>query len=52
MPIVSMFYGIVVKLNTKEDNPQQVHAYYAGQEASCDFNGKRHGLKSIVMNCC
>ncbi len=40
MPIVSMFYGIVVKLNTKEYNPPQVHASCAGQETSFDFNGK------------
>lgn len=40
MPIVSMFYGIVVKLNTKEYNPPHVHASYVGQEASFDFDGK------------
>ena len=40
MPIISMFYGIIVRLNTKEHNPPHIHAYYAGQEACFDFNGK------------
>ena len=41
MPTLSVFYGIIVKLNSgNEHNPPHVHVFYSGKEASFDFNGK------------
>ncbi len=41
MPTLSIFYGIVVKLNTRnEHNPPHIHVFYGEEEACFDFNGE------------
>lgn len=38
MPIISMFFGIVIKMFYREHNPPHFHAYYQGFEAIFDIN--------------
>lgn len=33
MPIISIFYGIVVRLNFNEHNPPHIHVEYQGMKA-------------------
>jgi len=40
LPTLSMFYGIVVQMNYRnEHNPPHIHAVYQGYRASYDFDG-------------
>ena len=40
MPTISMFKGIIIKMNTKgEHNPPHFHAKYQEYEAQFDFEG-------------
>jgi len=39
MPIVSEFFGIVIRMYYDEHNPPQLHAAYQGNKAVLDFNG-------------
>lgn len=40
MPIISMFFGIVIKMFYKEHRPPHVHAEHHGQQAVFDFTGE------------
>jgi len=41
MPILSMFFGIIIKMyNRSEHNPPHFHAKYQDYEASFDMDGK------------
>ena len=40
MPIISAFFGIVIRMYYKEHEPKHFHADYAGQSAKFDFGGK------------
>ncbi len=33
MPIISMFFGIIVKMHFRDHNPPHIHAEYQGQHA-------------------
>lgn len=37
MPIISMFFGIVIKVFYREHNPPHFHAYYQGFEATFEI---------------
>ncbi len=37
MPTVSMFYGVVIRLNPREHNPPHFHAIYQESEAVFDI---------------
>jgi hypothetical protein len=39
MPIVSAFFGIVIRLYYDEHNPPHLHAEYQGKKAVLDFHG-------------
>ena len=39
MPILSTFFGIVIRMFYKEHEPAHFHAEYGGQQAKFDFNG-------------
>lgn len=39
MPIISAFYGIVIRTYYKEHDPPHFHAEHAGQQGTFDFNG-------------
>lgn len=39
MPIVSTFFGIVIRMFYKEHEPPHFHAEYQGQQAKCNFDG-------------
>lgn len=39
MPIISRFFGIVIRMFYDEPNPPHFHAEYQGQNALFDFNG-------------
>jgi hypothetical protein len=39
MPIISAFYGIVIRMFYKEHEPAHFHAEHAGQHAKVDFVG-------------
>ena len=39
MPIISAFFGIVIRMYYKEHDPAHFHAEHAGQNATFDFNG-------------
>ena len=36
MPIISIFFGIVIRINFSDHNPPHLHADYQGQEAVFD----------------
>jgi hypothetical protein len=40
MPIVSMFFGIVIRMFYREHEPAHFHAEYQGQQAKFDFDGE------------
>lgn len=37
MPIISMFFGIIIRLYFKEHNPPHIHAEYGDDTASFDI---------------
>ncbi len=37
MPVISMFFGIAIKMFYREHNPPHFHAYYQGFEAIFDI---------------
>lgn len=38
MPIISFFYGIVIRMNFSEHEPPYFHAEYQGYKAAIDLN--------------
>ncbi|MBI4476505.1 MAG: DUF4160 domain-containing protein [Acidobacteria bacterium] len=40
MPIISAFFGIVIRMFYKEHEPPHFHAEHAGQRAKVDFDGE------------
>ena len=48
MPILSMFFGIIVRMYYDDHNPPHFHAEYQGRNALFDFKGNvmRGDLKS------
>ena len=40
MPIISAFFGIVIRMFYREHEPAHFHAEYQGQQAKFDFSGK------------
>ena len=40
MPIISMFYGIIISMNYNDHNPPHVHVRYAGKVALVSIEGK------------
>lgn len=40
MPIVSVFFGIVIRMFYQEHEPPHFHAEYQGQSATFDFEGR------------
>ena len=39
MPILSMFYGVIISMFYKDHNPPHIHIQYAEYKAIVDFNG-------------
>jgi len=39
MPVVSMFFGIVIRMYYDDHNPPHLHAEYQGEKAVIDFRG-------------
>jgi len=39
MPVVSMFFGIVIRMYYREHEPPHFHAEYSGRWAVFDFSG-------------
>ena len=40
MPIISVFFGIVVRMFYKEHEPGHFHAEHQGQQGKFDFSGE------------
>jgi len=40
MPIISTFFGIVIRMFYKEHEPPHFHVEYQGQQAKCNFDGE------------
>ena len=40
MPIISVFFGIVVRMYYKEHEPGHFHAEHQGQQGKFDFSGE------------
>jgi hypothetical protein len=40
VPIISIFFGIIVRMYYKEHDPAHFHAEHQGQEGKFDFSGK------------
>ena len=40
MPIISIFFGIVIRMYYKEHEPGHFHAEYQGQQGKFDFSGE------------
>jgi len=40
MPIVSAFFGIIIRMFFDDHNPPHFHAEHQGQEAEVDFEGR------------
>lgn len=39
MPVISQFFGIIIRMFYDEHNPPHLHAEYQGKKALFDFNG-------------
>lgn len=39
MPIISIFFGIVIRMYYREHEPGHFHAEYQGQQGKFDFSG-------------
>ena len=39
MPVLSMFYGVIISVFYKDHNPPHIHIQYAEYNAIVDFNG-------------
>ncbi|MDR1085023.1 MAG: DUF4160 domain-containing protein [Deltaproteobacteria bacterium] len=39
MPVISMFYGIIITMYYSDHNPPHFHADFQGQKAVFDFDG-------------
>ncbi|MDP2645190.1 MAG: DUF4160 domain-containing protein [Desulfobacterales bacterium] len=39
MPIISSFFGIIIRMYYDEHNPPHIHAEYQGNKALFDFRG-------------
>nr|NJM03989.1 DUF4160 domain-containing protein [Desulfobacula sp.] len=39
MPIISIFFGIIIRMYYDEHNPPHIHAEYQGNKALLDFQG-------------
>jgi len=37
MPIISIFFGIVIRINFRDHNPPHLHADHGGREATFDI---------------
>lgn len=52
MPVISAFFGIVIRLYYDEHNPPHLHAEYQGDKAVFDFNGSiikgKIGSRTVV----
>ena len=40
MPVVSVFFGIVIRMYYEDHDPPHIHADYQGQRAKFDFDGR------------
>jgi hypothetical protein len=40
MPIISTFFGIVIRMFYQEHEPLHFHAEHQGQQAKCNFDGE------------
>jgi hypothetical protein len=40
VPIISTFFGIVIRMHFREHEPAHFHAEHQGQSATFDFNGQ------------
>jgi hypothetical protein len=40
MPVISMFFGLIIRMYYKDHNPPHIHVEYGEWNASVDFNGK------------
>ena len=40
MPIISTFFGIIIRMFYKEHEPAHFHAEHQGQQGKFDFSGK------------
>ena len=40
MPVVSMFFGIIIMMNTGDHAPPHIHAKYQGHEALFSLSGE------------
>jgi uncharacterized protein DUF4160 len=40
VPIISIFFGIIVRMYYKEHEPAHFHAEHQGQDGKFDFSGK------------
>jgi hypothetical protein len=41
MPVISIFFGIVIRMYYKEHEPQHFHAEHQAQEGRFDFDGNQ-----------
>lgn len=39
MPIISVFFGIIIRMFYKEHNPPHIHVEFQGKKALLDFRG-------------
>jgi len=40
MPVISTFFGIIIRMFYRDHDPPHFHAEHQGQQAKCDFNGE------------
>lgn len=48
MPVLSMFYGIIIRMYFDDHNPPHFHAEYQGYKAQFDMDGNL--LKGVCRN--
>ena len=41
MPVIALFFGIVIRMHYKEHEPRHFHAEYQAQQGKFDFDGNQ-----------
>jgi hypothetical protein len=47
MPVISVFFGIAIRMYYEDHDPPHIHAEYQGQRAKFDFEAANEGRRPL-----
>jgi len=50
MPIISVFFGIIIRMYYKEHEPGHFYAEHQGQQGKFAFSGENEGRSAVERN--